>query len=136
MDDERTRDRLVELLRGAALRVTQARVEVLAALCAAPRALSHREVSEALPALDQATVFRNLTALADAGLVLRVDLGDHVWRFALAGAPRAVHDHPHFTCTRCGETTCLDEVRVEGPRVDHLMVGADVQIRGTCESCR
>lgn len=124
------------LLRSAGLRVTQARLDVLGALQARARPLSHREAREALPGLDQATVFRNLTALVDGGVAVRVDLGDRVWRFTLAGRLAPVHDHPHFTCLACGEITCLDEVSVQGPRVARLMEGAEVQIRGTCEGCR
>lgn len=77
---------------------------------------THAEVSDALAdkGFDRATIYRNLTELTDAGLVSRVELGDHVWRFEIrrhahAGAKE---DHPHFLCTTCGEVSCLDDVNV------------------------
>src|SRR5215831_18148858 len=81
---------LQELLRGAGLRSTSARIAVLRRLRSAKSPLSHSELAEELTplGLDKATVFRNLTDLTDAGLVVRTELGDHVWRFAL-------HDHEH-----------------------------------------
>ena len=78
---------------------------------------THAEVSDALSdkGFDRATIYRNLTELTDAGLVSRVELGDHVWRFEIrrhAHAGAKGEDHPHFLCTTCGEVSCLDDVNV------------------------
>ncbi len=78
---------------------------------------THAEVSDALAdkGFDRATIYRNLTELTDAGLVSRVELGDHVWRFEIrrhAHAGTKGEDHPHFLCTTCGEVSCLDDVNV------------------------
>ncbi len=78
---------------------------------------THAEVSDALAdkGFDRATIYRNLTELTDAGLVSRVELGDHVWRFEIrrhAHAGAKGEDHPHFLCTTCGEVSCLDDVNV------------------------
>ena len=80
--------------------------------------LTHAEVSEAVgpvKGFDRATIYRNLTELTEAGLVSRVELGDHVWRFELKRAGRSHakgEDHPHFLCTSCGEVSCLDDVDI------------------------
>jgi Fur family ferric uptake transcriptional regulator len=78
---------------------------------------THAEVSDALAdkGFDRATIYRNLTELTDAGLVSRVELGDHVWRFEIrrhAHSGAKGEDHPHFLCTTCGEVSCLDDVNV------------------------
>lgn len=105
-------------IRGAGLRCTAARIAVLRYLISATGPLTHAEVSEAVgpvKGFDRATIYRNLTELTEAGLVSRVELGDHVWRFELkrAGRPHAKgEDHPHFLCTSCGEVSCLDDVNV------------------------
>ena len=64
---------------------------------------------------DRATVFRNLTDLASAGLVTRRDMGDHVWRFALSREGEADHgrQHPHLLCSDCGTVICLPDVKVK-----------------------
>jgi len=104
-------------IRGVGLRCTAARIAVLEHLIAASGPLSHAEVSDAVghKGFDRATIYRNLTELTEAGLVSRVELGDHVWRFELkrSGHGHAKgEDHPHFLCTSCGEVSCLDDVDV------------------------
>jgi Fur family ferric uptake transcriptional regulator len=104
-------------IREAGLRCTTARVAVLKHLDAASGPLTHAEVSDALAHLgyDRATIYRNLTELTEAGLAVRVELGDHVWRFEGKHAGDGRHagkDHAHFLCTTCGEVSCLDDVEV------------------------
>ena len=105
-------------IRGVGLRCTAARIAVLQYLISATGPLTHAEVSEAVgpsKGFDRATIYRNLTELTEAGLVSRVELGDHVWRFELKRAGHAHakgEDHPHFLCTSCGEVSCLDDVDV------------------------
>ena len=41
---------------------------------------------------DRATIYRNLVELAEAGLVNRIELGDHVWRFSYGGPARIGRD--------------------------------------------
>ena len=79
---------------------------------------THAEVCDALAdrGFDKATIYRNLTELTDAGMLARVELGDHVWRFELRrqdGAGGHEESHPHFVCISCGEVSCLDDVTVE-----------------------
>lgn len=121
------------------LRATQVRVDVYEVLERAGSPLSHREASERLPEADRVTVFRSLVALTEAGLAVRVDLGDRIWRYALAGEHHA-HDtarHAHFTCTHCGQVTCLDELSVSAPMAQAAMLlDAEITVRGTCTDCR
>jgi len=129
------------LLRGRGLRRTMPRVAVLRFLKQNPRPLSHGEIAEALEpeSLDRATVYRNLIDLSDAGIVVRRDLGDHVWRFELR---RADDDtgHPHFVCSACGGITCLpdDAVKIIPPRkAPRALREKDVavELRGICDAC-
>jgi Fur family ferric uptake transcriptional regulator len=129
------------LLRSAGLRSTTARIAVLQRLRSAKSPLSHAELADELTplGLDKATVFRNLSDLTDAGLVVRTELGDHVWRFE-------VHDrthgekgrHPHFVCITCGGVTCLGGVKLP-PRLTtrgkEIGSVTEVLLRGYCKSC-
>ena len=145
-EPEGLRDRIRE----AGLRVTETRLAVLEALQHADRPLSHAEVMGLLAEdrdWDRATVFRNLADLAKASLLQRYDLGDHVWRYEVAGAPKAgspadSHDnaHPHFMCTECGDVQCLPgvELRLQGTGEAPQAVRArsvEVQLRGLCDTC-
>ena len=132
-------------LRAAGLRVTPTRLAVLGALRGAERPLTHHELASRLAerGCDAVTVYRNLVALVEAGLALRGDLGDHVWRFQAAealGAPAGRHEHPHFVCTACGVLECVPdlEVRVRrGSRVPRSVraQAIEVQLRGVCDAC-
>ncbi len=106
--------------------------------------MTHGEIAEKLAAAgyDRATVYRNLVDLVRTGLVMRADLGDHVWRFELVRAEGKAHatEHPHFLCTDCGDVSCLpdDAVRIVPTRGAPRAVGkhdVEVQLKGLCDSC-
>lgn len=125
-------------LRDAGLRATRPRVAVLETLAAHEGPLSHGDVVEALSeeAFDRATLFRNLNDLAGAGLLRRLDVGDHVWRFELVADHDHEEHHAHFVCTDCGEVQCLPSIEVKAPgRSDLLARSHEVQIRGVCGEC-
>ena len=102
--------------------------------------MSHGDAADRLAAQpwDRATIYRNLTDLAGAGLARRTDVGDHVWRFE---AVTNDHDtaHPHFVCTECGTVECMPEIelavrRAKAPRaVRNRQV--EVHVRGLCDAC-
>ncbi len=136
------RDEVRGLLRARGLRATAVRVAVLVLLHEKARPMSHDEVMDALPtgAHDQASVWRVLSALADEGLLRKMDLGDRVWRYELRDACRPVsEDHPHFLCVACGTVACLPAlvVRTPGGALPAVLEGADFQVRitGTCARC-
>jgi len=129
-------------LREAGLRATPARVAVLGLLRASVQAVSHGDVADHLAgeAWDRATIYRNLTDLADAGLARRTDLGDHVWRFEAIAAGHGAAQHPHFVCTACGTVECLPGAelamrKTRGPRAVRSRE-VEVQVRGVCDGCQ
>ena len=136
-----TDDTLKAMLRDANLRATTARVAVLRLLHGLDAPTSHPEVCAALAedGWDRATLYRNLIDLTDAGLLRKTDLGDHLWRYELAGAEAAhAFEHPHFLCTVCGDVSCLPELRVEVPGGAPAAMrrgSVEIQFRGTCDSC-
>lgn len=101
-------------LRDAAVRVTAARVTVLAALLDARSAVSHQDIQDRAGALDRVTLYRALDCLTDAGLAHKIAGDDRVFRYS-AGAEHGghgavqAHPHGHFKCTRCARVFCLDD---------------------------
>ena len=127
-------------VREAGLRATPSRIAVLHLLRSAGAAVSHSDAVAKLSsqAWDPATIYRNLTDLADVGLARRTDVGDHIWRFE---AVTDEHDaaHPHFVCTECGTIECLPELelavrRTKGPRALRQRQ-VEVHVRGLCDAC-
>jgi Fur family ferric uptake transcriptional regulator len=124
-------DALLELaetqLQNASVRVTAARVKVLAALLGAARAFSHQDVQDTFADMDRVTLYRALDCLTDAGLAHKISGDDRVFRYS-AGAERGAeavqtaqheqpmphHQHGHFKCTRCARVFCLDSIGEAG----------------------
>jgi Fur family ferric uptake transcriptional regulator len=136
-------DTLRAEIRNRGLRATSSRIAVLRVLRKSSRPQSHAEVFDKLSdhAWDQATIYRNLTDLTEAGLLTRASFGDRIWRFKIADEPN--HDpfaHPHFICVACGDVTCLPEVTMNLGNTDdeigRLETGEiEVQLRGRCNNC-
>jgi Fur family ferric uptake transcriptional regulator len=136
-------DLLREQLRAAGLRTTSARLAVLQLLSLATSPLSHADVADRLASMDfdRATIYRNLVELADAGLVSRSELGDHVWRFELRRSTGELSgEHPHFVCVDCGEVSCLPSGSVSvkrspGTKHNSIREVTEVLLKGRCGQC-
>jgi Fur family ferric uptake transcriptional regulator len=130
-------------IREAGLRVTQPRLAVLQVLEKQRGPLSHADLINALDGqgFDRVTLYRNLNDLADAGIVARTEVGDHVWRFELRKRAEAHSGvHPHFTCTDCGTVACLPGDVVQISRSGRMPKAVreqtvEVSLRGVCDRC-
>jgi Fur family transcriptional regulator, ferric uptake regulator len=141
-------DELRTAVRGKGLRATPSRLAVLELLRSSDTPMSHGDVADRLAnqAWDRATIYRNLTDLAEVGLLRRTDVGDHVWRFEAVSGEHTAGAHPHFVCTECGTVECLPEIelsirraptasRTKPPRaVKQRQV--EVHVRGLCDACQ
>lgn len=148
-------------LRGVALRVTQARVDVLSVLLRTPRAMTHLEMQEKLPLMDRVTLYRALDSLTQVGLAHKITGDDRVFRFSVGNEAEAVsassrlnakpgvqHQHGHFQCTRCAQVFCLDQPEAKPTLKDQLKAtlaatslrgfhnhDIEVTIKGWCDRC-
>ena len=134
-------DKIRKLLAEHDLRATKPRIAVLDILTKAKRPLSHSEVITKLGHTnwDQATIFRNLVKLKEAGIAPVVSSLDGIDRYMLKSDGNEAHHHPHFTCSDCGQLTCLpDEITnvetLSGPWANAVRQ-ASVQLRGQCPDC-
>lgn len=128
--------KLKELLVKKGFRVTQQRLSILGELAQLRVPVSHSELADRLPDLDRVTVYRTLLSMTDAGVLVRTQLGDNVWRFGLPQVETGKHGaHPHFVCNDCGDVQCLSErdVRLGGGASKNQV--AEVQLRGRCITC-
>lgn len=131
-----------ERIRAAGLRCTPGRLAVYETLLRAERPLTHADLVEQMAAvgIDQATIYRNLSSLAEAGLLRRSDLGDHAWRFEVRRAGDSENGHPHFVCIECGDIQCLSGIGLSVPRTRTLPRSVrkkdiELQLRGVCDDC-
>lgn len=141
--DEMSVESARQALRESGLRSTASRVAVLQHLAAASKPLSHADVADVLvpTGYDKSTLYRCLVELADAGLLARLDAGDHSWRFELRrGGEHEGGEHPHFVCTDCGKVSCLPDVEVKislprQPRGAKLGEVSEIFLKGKCPEC-
>lgn len=124
------------LIAGTGGRQTRPRIEALVALLEAGRTVSHADLHRRLPALDRVSLYRALDWLVEHRLAHRAADGDGIRRYG-PSLPQDDHRHPHFHCTNCGLTTCLEAVA--GPQV--ILPGGftgssvEVLVRGLCRTC-
>src|SRR5262245_8927688 len=132
-----------QAIRATGLRGTASRVAVLQHVAAAGKPVSHADVAEVLvpQGYDKSTLYRCLVELADAGLFVRLDAGDHAWRFERRGDDHQSGEHPHFVCVDCGKITCLPDVEVKisaarGSKGSSPGAVTEVVLKGHCKECQ
>jgi Fur family ferric uptake transcriptional regulator/Fur family zinc uptake transcriptional regulator len=132
-------DILRAMLRGAGVKVTPIRLEILDYLLNTAQPLSHADVQSALPTLDRVTIYRTLSAFVSSGIAHQVQGLDGMWHFCahdpdVSGCPG---DHPHFLCTSCGKMICLLGQNL--PRIDvqegNIVEGKQFVAYGLCPEC-
>jgi Fur family transcriptional regulator, ferric uptake regulator len=104
------------LMRERGLRVSAARRLVLEALLAADGPMSAEQIAQGIggrvPSSDIASVYRNLHALADIGLVRHVHLGHSPGLHALAVAG----EQEYLTCERCADYRAVAPEELDAAR--------------------
>jgi Fur family transcriptional regulator, ferric uptake regulator len=131
-----------ETLKSTGLRHTAGREALLEVLLRADHALSHGDIDTALgPDHDRVTIYRTLRTFVDKGLIHRVldNMGDP--RYALCrdacGSGHHQHDHVHFKCNACGQTTCLNTVQIPAVVLPggYVRQETNLLIEGVCADC-
>lgn len=131
-------DLVAEHIRCTGARATPARIRVLQLLRAAPTALTHGEIEQALgaPALDRVTLYRVLDWLVDSGLAHKNADASRVFRYSAAAAGEHT-THVHFRCEYCGGVFCLEAAPPAAPRLPtgFSLTRMDFDLRGCCARC-
>ncbi len=131
-------DAVAEQIRRRGARATPARIRVLQLLRAAPTALTHNEIEQALGALalDRVTLYRVLDWLVETGLAHKNTDAHRVFRFSAAAAGEHT-THIHFRCEHCGGVFCLDAAPPAAPTLPagFSLSRIDFDLRGRCADC-
>jgi Fe2+ or Zn2+ uptake regulation protein len=136
-----TLDAALAAVRAHGLRASSARRLLLAALVAAERPITAEAIARGLdgrvPPSDVGSVYRNLDALEQIGIVRRLRLGHGAALYTLAGGD----DGGYVACERCGEVRTADPRALAAVRsVVHAALGFEVSFThvplvGTCAHC-
>ncbi len=132
-------------LAGLDQRYTSLRRVLVETLAQAGRPLTVPEILAAAPELPQSSVYRNVTALIEVGVVRRVAGTDDHGRFELA--EELLGHHHHLACASCGQvrdvhpSPRLERALGEAARAVAEEQGYDVtehrlDLLGLCPDCR
>jgi Fur family ferric uptake transcriptional regulator len=133
---------LEETVRASGKRLTVQRRLVLDAVQRARHHVTAEEIARRVrarhPQIDPSTVYRNLEALEELGLVTHTHLDDRVTRWHRADT----HPHGHLVCRVCGTETEIRPAALEAMarrlRDEHRFEAdlAHSAIVGICRQCR
>lgn len=134
-------ERARQILRSARLRVTGSRTALVAALLERELPVSMDDAVQICGKSggDPATVYRNLLALCEAGVLQSVRGVGRREMYELAGDTHDhAHSHAHLSCTRCGRVECVEidklPKRPEAPEGWKLN-DVSVTVWGLCPKC-
>ena len=129
-----------EMLKAAKLYCTAGRVAILIVLMKAGKPLSQDQIARRSEKehFDKVTIYRTLESLLGVGLVHKVFIDKRARHFELSHNCTESQCHPHFTCTRCGDTTCLMGVTfpmAKSPYKGFVIHRQQVRLEGLCPAC-
>jgi Fur family ferric uptake transcriptional regulator len=115
---------------------------VLSLLLENDHALSHADLEREMKLnCDRVTLYRTLKTFQEKGLVHKV-LDDHgITKYAPCtdcSLESHTHEHVHFKCDICGNTVCIEDVKI--PQVTlpngYLPKEQNLLITGVCNICK
>lgn len=132
------------LLKDFNLRQTDCREEVLDVFFSQGFALSHGDIENRLQdSFDRVTVYRTLKTFLEKGIIHKVLDDEGGTKYALCKDSchtpdhKHHHDHVHFKCQICGQTTCLDNVHIPTFSLPEGYQRQEVNllVQGVCAVC-
>lgn len=137
-----SRDELTTMVQEAGLRVTDHRILILGVIAKVKQPITVYDLVVTLRAkenIDQATVYRNLNSLHEAGLLRRLDFNHGHAHFELETG-RASHQ---IVCGRCETIEKIEGVSVDGAIQKMLKKSKQfknttthsIEIYGLCKKC-
>lgn len=131
-----------DILNDYDLRKTKGREEILDLFLGHDHALSHADIETLLGKnFDRVTVYRTLKTFLEKGIIHKVLSDQGSPKYALCSDEctdnEHHHEHVHFKCDVCGQTTCLDKVHVPAIQLPkgYTFGEANLLISGRCPSC-
>jgi Fur family ferric uptake transcriptional regulator len=126
------------------LRHTECREAILYTFSSSISALSHGDLEQAVDdKYDRVTIYRTLKTFLEKGIIHKILDGQGGTKYALCETSNCSnethkHDHVHFKCRLCGDTTCINSVDI--PQI-HLPKGyqreeINLLIEGSCPNCQ
>jgi Fur family transcriptional regulator, ferric uptake regulator len=124
------------------LRQTQGRIDVVSVFFVNKFAVSHADIESGIENnYDRVTIYRTLKSFLECGLIHKVLDDNGTTRYALCAEACAdgnhKHNHIHFKCTNCGQTSCLEHVNIPEVKLPKgfTPIESNYLISGVCDHC-
>jgi Fur family ferric uptake transcriptional regulator len=125
------------------LSVTSGRKKILELFFENNAALSHGDIEKkAGEKFDRVTVYRTLQSFVEKGIIHSIPTADNSIMYALCKdncSEGHHHDnHIHFFCSRCGDTTCLENISTPVISLPESFIATKVEVvvNGICKNCQ
>jgi Fur family ferric uptake transcriptional regulator len=130
----------LSILKQHKLRITDCRLEIIKEFSKKQVALAHSDLEESLNSqFDRVTIYRTLKTFLDQDLIHKVLDDSGATKYALCAHEQVDHNHEHvhFKCEKCGETTCLDAISLPKIVLPKGFVKEEMSllVQGTCNKC-
>lgn len=129
-----------ETLKNAGSKATPGRLKVLKLLSKSAKPLSIKDIQGKLKnrKLDQATVYRMMSALEKSGLIRQVDFQHGHAHYELSGNQH----HHHLICQSCGKVVDISKCNISSIEKQALKLAKfstihhhSLELFGTCSNC-
>lgn len=122
------------------IKPTAVRVLILKTMMEQRCAFSLNTMEEALDTVDKSTISRAINLFHDNLLIHSIDDGSGSIKYSVCRPDCQCHPnqlHVHFTCTKCKETYCLENVSI--PEVElppnFVLESINFVMKGLCDRC-
>lgn len=130
----------LSILQSHKLRITECRQEIIREFLDKQVALAHSDLEDALDSqFDRVTIYRTLKTFVDKDVVHKVLDDSGATKYALCSHEEEVHNHEHvhFKCEICGETTCLESITLPNIKLPKGFKKKEMSllVQGICNKC-
>jgi Fur family transcriptional regulator, ferric uptake regulator len=131
------------LLQAFGLRHTETRERILGLFDHTEAALSQADLENRLPVpFDRITVYRTIKTFLEKGLIHKILDDQGILKYALCKENCAEgvhhHEHLHFKCTKCLQTSCLPNSHI--PKLElpagYVKTEINILVQGQCPKCQ
>ena len=119
------------------LKRTKLRLALLNCLMTTKHAQSYLDLREKLGGgVDKSTLYRNLSAFEEAGIIHRINDHSGVAKYAFGNVHDHGKNHAHFVCEECETVFCVEspDIAINVPKGFNVK-NVQTIITGTCSDC-
>lgn len=129
------------ILQNHKLRITDCRLEIIREFLDKQVALAHSDLEDILDnQFDRVTIYRTLKTFVDKDVIHKVLDDSGGAKYALCSHEDQEdhnHEHVHFKCEVCGETTCLESITLPQIKLPSGFQKKEMSllVQGICNKC-